>query len=121
MRVGNFRMAIFRVGVFLGGSCPGGNFLSGGFPGWEFLGWKFSWVGGNCLGGIYPRWEFLWWKFSRWEFSGGNLRVAIFRVGVFMLPLIRPNSQSPRGIELHEFNSIAVIFGIYIRNSFRIN
>ena len=51
----------------------------------------------------------------------GIIRVAVFRVGVFMLLLIRPNSQSPRGNELHEFNSIAVIFGIYIRNSFRIN
>ena len=60
------------------------------------------------------------------SFPGGNflmgiIRVAIFRVGVFMLLLIQPNSQSPRGNELHEFNSIAVIFGIYIRNSFRIN
>ena len=98
IRVAIFRVAIFRVGAFLGGSFPGGN-----FPGWEFSGWGFSgWelCGWNFPGGSfgnYPGWKLSMWDLS-WVgiffggiFSRGNcpvriIRMAVFRVGVFMLP-----------------------------------
>ena len=58
------------VEIFLGGHFQGGN-----SPGWEFSGWGLSLVGIFFGGGL----------------SGGNcpvgiIRVAIFWVGVFMLP-----------------------------------
>ena len=67
-------MKIFSGGNLLCENYPGGNFLGRSFPGWELSRWDLSWVGiffgvsfpgGNCLVGI--------------------IRVAIFRVGVFML------------------------------------
>ena len=82
-------MNIFRGGNFLGGNYPGGNIPGGSYPGWEFSGWELSgwelfWVVfvrmGVILGG-----NFFWCGFSGWELSGGIIRVAIFRVGVFML------------------------------------
>ena len=53
------RLRIFRVQVILGGNFPVGVIL-----------------GGN----------FLWWDFSGWELSDGNHPLAIFQVGVFILP-----------------------------------
>ena len=41
-----------------------------------------NFLGVNCPGGSYPR-----WVFCGWELSGGNIRVAIFRVDVFPVPL----------------------------------
>ena len=84
--VGLVQMEIFLVGVLLGGSCPGGNFPggscpggnfpSGSFPGWELSRWDLSWVeiffGGSFPAGNCP---------------AGINRVAIFWVGVFMLPM----------------------------------
>ena len=68
---------IFHVGIILGRNFPDGNCLGGSYPGLEFSGWELSqvgiffvasFVGGNCPVGI--------------------IRVAIFRVVVFMLPLL---------------------------------
>ena len=75
-------MGIFWVDVFLVGSCPGENFLGGSFPGWELSKWDLSWVG----------------IFFGESFPGGNcsveiIQVAIFRVGVFMLPCVEPDTD----------------------------
>ena len=69
------RVEIFRVGIIMGGNFPGGNCPGRSCPGWEFSGWELSWVG-IYFGGSFP---------------GGNCKlgiiwVAIFGVGVFMLP-----------------------------------
>ena len=93
-------MKIFHGGNILCGNCPGGYFPGGNFPGGSFPEWEFSWW--ELSRGEFSAWEiswvgivqvrlilgenFLWWKFSGWELSGGNIRVAIFLVGVFMLP-----------------------------------
>ena len=70
IRVGIFWVGIFQVGVILGGSFPGGS-----YPGWELPEWELSWVGiffgGGFPGGNCP---------------GGIIRVAIFWVGVFLVP-----------------------------------
>ena len=58
-----------------GGNFPGGSYRGWEFSGWELSGWELSWVGiffgGGFLGGNSP---------------GGIIRVAIFWVGVSMLP-----------------------------------
>ena len=78
-----FSFGNFQVGVFLGGSCPGENLLAGSFPGWDLPGWELSYLriffggsfpGGNCLLGF--------------------IRIAIFRVRVFMLLKSRFNQKS---------------------------
>ena len=61
---------IIWAGIFMGRNFPSGN-----CPGWELSGWELSWVG----------------IFVRGSFPGRNcpvgiIRVAVFRVGVFMLP-----------------------------------
>ena len=75
--VGVVGMEIFRVGGFLGGSCPSGNFPVESFLGWELSEWDLSWVriffGGSFPGGNCPV---------------GIIWVAIFQVGIFMLPKI---------------------------------
>ena len=80
----------------------GGNWLDKNvpiweFPGWKLSGWKLSWVGvvrvGIFLDGNCPNVSYLGWEFPLVEaFGGGNcpvgiIRGAIFRVGVFMLPM----------------------------------
>ena len=80
--MGDIRVGIFWVDVFLVGSCPGENFLGGSFPGWELSKWDLSWVG----------------IFFGESFPGGNcsveiIQVAIFRVGVFMLPCVEPDTN----------------------------
>ena len=67
-------LEIFRVVIVLGGNFPDGNCPGGCYPGWELSVWELSWLG------IF---------FGR-SFLGGNcsvgiIRVAICRVGVFML------------------------------------
>ena len=68
------------VRIFLGRNFPGGN-----CPGWEFSGWELSWE-------LSWVWIFRVGIFFGGSFPGGNcpvgiIRVAICRVGVFMLPL----------------------------------
>ena len=65
----------------------GGNFLGGNYPGWEFSGWKLcgrelSWVG-FFLGGNFPG----------WNCPVGIIQVAIFQVGVFLVPFHRELKQ----------------------------
>ena len=66
---------IFRVGIALGGNFPGGNCPGGSYPGWEFSRWELSWMG-IFFGGSFPG----------VNCPVGIIRVAIFRVGVFMIP-----------------------------------
>ena len=73
-----FRVGIFRVGVILGGYFPGGSYAGWLFSGLELSGWELSWVG-----------IFLGWNFPSGNCRVGITRVAIFRVGDFMLPLKR--------------------------------
>ena len=97
------RVEISWVGIFLDI-----NFLGGICPGWGFSRWALSWVGifqvevvrvgvilgGNCPGGSYPGWGFsLMGVFRVGNCPVGIIRVAIFRVGVFMLPLLAPVSK----------------------------
>ena len=68
-------MGIFRVGVILNENCPGGSYLGWEFSGWELSEWGLSWVG-----------IFFGESFPGGNFPVGIICVAIFRVGVFMLP-----------------------------------
>ena len=74
--VGIFRVGIAQVGIILGGNFPGGNcpgrVILGIYRVGVILGGSF--LGGNCLLGI--------------------IQVAIFRVGVFMLPITNSFSQT---------------------------
>ena len=96
---------------------PGGNLLCGIYPGGSFPGWELSWwefSAWSFPGGSFPGWELSVWEFSGWRFPGqelsrwdlsqvgiffggsfpgrncpvGIIRVATFRVGVFMLPFV---------------------------------
>ena len=102
IRVGNFRVVIFRVGVTLGGNFPGGNCPGGIYPGWE-LSWVEIFFGGGFPDGNSP---------------GGIIRVAIFRVGVFMLPLLvvknklTQNSQQSQSNPINQNNLSIVLDGI---------
>ena len=74
-----FRMRIILDGNFPGGNCPSGSYPRLEYSGWEFSKWELSWMG-IFFGGSFP---------------GENCRVgiiwvAIFQVGVFMLPKINP-------------------------------
>ena len=61
-----FWVETFRVLIFLGGSSP-----EGSFPGWS----------GNVPAVTYPGWECSLVEL----FRVGHIRVALFRVGLFML------------------------------------
>ena len=78
-----FPFGNFQEGVFLGRSCPGENFPAGSFPGWELSGWELSYLG-IFFGGSFPGGNCLNWF----------IRIAIFRVRVFMLPKSRFNQKS---------------------------
>ena len=78
--IGVIRVGIFWVVIILGGNFPGGNCLGESYPGlkfseWELSGWELSWAGffqgGNFPGG---------------NCSVGIIRLAIFWVGVFLVP-----------------------------------
>ena len=67
---------IFQVGIILGGNFQGGNCPGGSCPGREFSEWELSWLG-IFLRGNFPDGNFL----------VGTIRVAIFWVGVFLVPI----------------------------------
>ena len=78
--IGVTRVGIFWVVIILGENFPGGNWPGRSYPGcessgWEFSGWELSWVG-IFLGGNFP---------GR-SYPVGIIRVAIFRVWVFLVP-----------------------------------
>ena len=81
------------------------NMMSRNLPGWILFGWNYiRWnfldcinLGGNFTGGGYPGWELSEWEFflggvfwmgnvDREGGGAGIIRVAIFRVGVFLAP-----------------------------------
>ena len=106
--IGIIWVETFRMGIILGGNCP-----SGSYPGWEMSRWELSWVGifqvedilgGNCPSGSYPRWELSKWELSwvgifiggsflGWNCLVGVIWMAIFWVGVFMLPPKDPKAR----------------------------
>ena len=89
--VESFRVGIILVGYFPDGSNPGQL-----FSWWELSLWELSWVG-----------IFLGVNFPSWNYRVGIIGVAIFRVGVFMLP------RGRGGVTNHVYVGTYIIFYLF--------
>ena len=86
----------FRVGIILGGYFPDGSNPGQLFSWWELSLWELSWVG-----------IFLGVNFPSWNYRVGIIGVAIFRVGVFMLP------RGRGGVTNHVYVGTYIIFYLF--------